>query len=463
MLQTVKEPSSPSKDETAPTPLTKLPESETTSILVEIIGATNLVHPTKSEDPNTLHPFVIAKLHGRGESQIVIKTKRKKNTCDPIWCVEHRCLFLLDVSSDMLGEDGHALPCMIEFDVRHKDSIDTLSCTKLGSAMMDMKSLLKNCTEERIELKLEQNRPCPISRDKEASSKDWFAASTIELSVENAKEEEVESNITVRLRLASQLDKELMGELEIMRKNGQYSSFHCDDPKYINNEYDSATNAADVGEVNFITEMNQTSVGYTGVVNMLSSAFRHSRKDNDGIVRNKVKPYPDPNRVKETEYLSHDEMVAAMMEPSTNWTASGKKTSQSLGTVYLEILQCSGIPNMDSGEAFGNKTDSFVCAIFEDSMVQTDVIDDKLSPFWFPWSQRAFMFQMTHAFSPLYISVNDFDIGPGGHEGIGRIAINLSHFKADTMYTLQYNLFPASNIPEREVSIICNLHDLLYN
>lgn len=51
---------------------------------------------------------------------------------------------------------------------------------------------------------------------------------------------------------------------------------------------------------------------------------------------------------------------------------------------------------MDSGGALGNYTDAFVCVAYEDSLVQTDVIDDQISPMWMPWSQRAFVFKIRH-------------------------------------------------------------------
>ena len=107
---------------------------------------------------------------------------------------------------------------------------------------------------------------------------------------------------------------------------------------------------------------------------------------------------------------------------------------------------------MDAGEALGNKTDAFVCAIYEESLVQTEVIDDRLSPMWMPWTQRAFCFNMKHPFSQLFISVNDFDLGPSAHDGIGRIAVNLNHFESNVTYTLKYNLHPAANVVAREVS-----------
>ena len=404
-------------------------------ILVEIIGATNLSHP-KKKNLDKLDPFVFVKLHRGKKVEILTRTKRKRGTCDPIWCVEHRCLFLLDVSNDMVkyDDDQSSSSCKLEFDVRHKDSIDFNSCTSLGSASIDINTVISNCTEERIELKLKGNQ------DSESDS---------------IIHERYQSKIAIRFRVASDLDIQLMKELTVMQKKGQYSSFQCDNHTFFNDDLEGngQSKANDKRKVELVTEQRQSTVGINGVVSILNSAFRTHRTDNDGVVRRRVKPFPDPKQENRTTYLSKDEMTNEMLKPSTSWIQAGVETSKSLGKLYVEILRCSDLPNMDTGEALGNLTDAFCCAIFEDSMVQTNVIDDELSPIWFPWTQRAFVFQMTHAFSPLFISANDFDIGPGGHDGIGRIAINVSVFQPNTVYTLNYKLYPASNIPEREVGV----------
>ena len=444
----------------------------TTPILVEIIGATNLSLPKKCSNTNgklkPMHPFVVAKLHKAGvETQILARTKHRKDTTNPIWCVEHRCLILLQVAQDLMGgTTGGALDVAdddddddyvdeketvssqseslyrIEFEVRHKDANNPNSCTSLGSVNIDLKSILDNCTQERMEYKLERKDTTTTPTTTECDNCD----------ADNVEDDE-HGKIAIRFKEASELDIQLMNEIERMQEKGICVPFTCDDQNFLNcHDAEGKATSDEHQKVELITEKDQSSVGYTGMVTLLSTAFRNKKTDNDGNVKYLVRPNPDPKRKEMTTYLSHDEMQNEMLKPSSNWVAAGKETSKSLGKVYLEILGCSDLPNMDTGEALGNKTDAFVCAIYEDSMVQTDVIDDKLSPIWFPWTQRAFIFQMTHPFSPLYISVNDYDLGPGGHDGIGRVAINLSNVHADTLYTLHYNLYPASNTTDREVS-----------
>jgi hypothetical protein len=136
---------------------------------------------------------------------------------------------------------------------------------------------------------------------------------------------------------------------------------------------------------------------------------------------------------------------------STNWTEAG---SGKLGKLYVEIMGCDNLPNMDFGTLdFRDKTDAFACLIFEDAVVNTDVIGDSLSPRWMPWSRRAFVFNIDHPSSDLQIGIFDYDqelsplqlvsrlAGDDLHDPIGRIQIHTSNFLANTVYTLKYNIF----------------------
>ena len=171
-----------------------------------------------------------------------------------------------------------------------------------------------------------------------------------------------------------------------------------------------------------------------------------------------VKPYPDPSRVEETTFFTEEMLHHECYKMSTNWIQAGQQQScssgggegsNSLGKVYLEVLECRGLPNTDAGGAVGNKTDAFISIVYNDIMVQTEVIDDSCSPMWMPWCSRAFVFQLGHPSSCVHIGVADYDIGPMEHECIGRVAINLVKFSPGTLYTLTYNLYESSNLTEK--------------
>jgi hypothetical protein len=96
--------------------------------------------------------------------------------------------------------------------------------------------------------------------------------------------------------------------------------------------------------------------------------------------------------------------------------------------------------------------------VFEDCIVNSDVIHDCLSPRWPPWSQRAFVFNVMHPSSQIYIGVFDYDefvpgvsVGPSGkHDKIGRVVVNPTNFRPNTVYTLRYHIF-TSDEPDREL------------
>jgi C2 domain len=135
---------------------------------------------------------------------------------------------------------------------------------------------------------------------------------------------------------------------------------------------------------------------------------------------------------------------------STNWVDAG---AGRLGRLFVEILGCDNLPNLDVGGFAGNKTDAFVSLVFEDAVVQTDVVDDTLSPRWLPWTKRAFIFHILHSSSQLFLGVFDYDAGfnpADDHDLIGRISVDLSNLRKDTVYTLKYTLYTTARMSTRK-------------
>lgn len=127
------------------------------------------------------------------------------------------------------------------------------------------------------------------------------------------------------------------------------------------------------------------------------------------------------------------------IEPSHNWIESG---TGALGQLFVEVLSCDNLPNLDVSLTGRDKTDAFVCMVFEDCIVNTDVIHDSLSPRWMPWSQRAFVLNINHPSSQLMVGVFDHDSGltEAGHDFVGRAVVNLSNLRTKTLYTKTYVL-----------------------
>jgi len=188
------------------------------------------------------------------------------------------------------------------------------------------------------------------------------------------------------------------------------------------------------------------------------------KKGKSGRVLYRTKPFPDPARPEQTAWMTKEQIVAESNRPSTHWVESG---SGNLGKLYVELLGCDGLPNMDimTANVF-DSTDAFACLIYEDGLVNTDVIGDCLSPRWMPWCRRAFVFNIGHPSSNLLIGVFDYNpemspsqmvsrvvTGNSNHDPIGRVQVQISNFAADTVYTLSYPLFPGGLEDQRQESM----------
>lgn len=114
------------------------------------------------------------------------------------------------------------------------------------------------------------------------------------------------------------------------------------------------------------------------------------------------------------------------------------------------MLCAKGLPNLDTGSWLGNLTDSFVSIVYEDTFVRTDTIDDCLNPVWLPWSQRAFILNMSHASSQIFLGVFDFDAGFDDHDLIGRVSIDITNFRPNTEYILNYDIYPSARVSGRD-------------
>jgi hypothetical protein len=179
---------------------------------------------------------------------------------------------------------------------------------------------------------------------------------------------------------------------------------------------------------------------------------RLKRKSEDGnSIEYRVKPFPDPSRPeKETKWLTKKEIEREAIQPSTQWIEAG---SGSVGKIYVEVIGCDDIPNLDFSVTGRDKSDAFVCIVYEDCIVNTDVINDCLSPRWMPWTQRAFIFNVMHPSSQLYIGVFDHDQAVPGkspkHDKVGRAVINITNYVPDTVVTGRFHLYDSEE-PDRK-------------
>jgi Ca2+-dependent lipid-binding protein len=148
--------------------------------------------------------------------------------------------------------------------------------------------------------------------------------------------------------------------------------------------------------------------------------------------------------------MTHEEIQHEVLKPSRHWSEAGVGDK---GRIYVEVLSCDELPNLDTGGFLGNKTDAFVSLVYEDVYVRTDTIDDCLSPRWMPWSNRAFIFNIDHSSSQIFLGVFDFDAGGvfDDHDLIGKATIDVTNLRKNTDYTLSYNIYPSAIVTGRKI------------
>lgn len=350
-------------------------------------------------------------------------------------------------------------------------SITPFSSYRLvGSVFLTPKEILSMCNEQRFEYDLIENCKMiqfPPKQPQQDGDSPKSSISTMKRRRLNG------ASLALRIRLASEFDIEFMKTLREINEeesndtNGinqaLRTTFLRGNRSGHQNNLKLAKIVTEIDENVLAAKSSMKAIGNLSPIAQESLRYLFS---DDIWKRIMVQPYPDPNRVDETTWLSEEELQRECYKPSTNWIQAGGVGAQcsvnngggsgrednidnSLGQVYLEVLRCDGLPNVDAGGSLGNKSDPFVSIVYGDIMVQTEVIDDSCSPIWPPWSSRAFVFQMKHPSTAVYIGVADYDVGPLEHECIGRISIHLGRFSHGVLHTLTYSLYDSPNLIER--------------
>ncbi len=288
--------------------------------------------------------------------------------------------------------------------------------------------------------------------------------------------------LALRFRVASEDDKNFLKAVKIFERGYKYAK-----RKGTNQTLLAGVKMILDGKslAPLVTESSSSVINFCTnqeIQHIIDYRFCGKVSDKAGVERYRVKPFPNPNRnIVETQYLTEAEMLELAYKPSTNWVEAGSGT---LGRIYVEILSCQRLPNKNVGKAFGNKADPFVCLIYEDCLVQTDVVRNCQNPLFMPWTQRAFVFNTMNTLSCLYLGVFDHDFGPFNHKGkiflhqsivriisstssayplidtqlfpllgMGRVTVDLRELKQNTEYTLKYNLYTSPMTSNRKVRL----------
>mmetsp|Transcript_17788 Transcript_17788/g.44385 ORF Transcript_17788/g.44385 Transcript_17788/m.44385 type:complete len:1361 (-) Transcript_17788:564-4646(-) len=397
---------------------------ETVSILVEIVSAINLPPSGERsrENHDGINPHYTGVAKGKdfsfadpevppsSDPYVVIRdgkidihsTSFVPNTVNPVWALSTGSLCLLQ--SDLVNFFDRSN--VLEFTVKNHGAIADIEHQAIGTVMVHKTELLNGTGE----------RKCyQILRPPMASRLKGTMLETVDTGVEAPY-------LYLRYRQASVEDIEFM---QTFRKETNQNFDQCiEEGVYANESFLAPTFHS--------TTMLDQSTEKQAIENGKSRLYR-------------VKPTPNPDDQSGTEWATKTQIEEFSKDHSTAWTMAG---SGSIGKLYIEIIGCDGLTK--SNRAVGKKSNTFINVVFEDSIVNTEVIHDCFSPRWMPWSQRAFVMNMMHLSSQVFVGVFDYNNDHGktdfNHDPLGRVVINLSKLRPRAIHTLTYNLYDSDDI-----------------
>eukprot|EP00980_Cylindrotheca_fusiformis_P011118 scaffold2557_cov121-Cylindrotheca_fusiformis.AAC.1 len=152
--------------------------------------------------------------------------------------------------------------------------------------------------------------------------------------------------------------------------------------------------------------------------------------------------YAYPNK-----WMTHSELFSEMLKPSEVFhdTRLSSEARKEIGTARVEVLECSGLPNLDRNA----ETDAVVYLVCGSYAFTTDVILNKLNPVWLPRARRACIFPIFHAYAKIYAGVFDDD-GKGQNDDFaGRVVLDLAKCRPGTTYDVALPLRLSSHVYSR--------------
>jgi hypothetical protein len=385
-------------------------------ILMEIVGAMGL----ESKQRRTVDPYCTVHTFDKKRQWTMIhRTQTIRNDGNPIWTVKSKSLCLLEVPvgrterlealSNSTVSDTEPSSEESDEDITKNVMIDVChASTRLGSVCVPNKEIIRLCSSfgnERTEFRIK------------ASQEHSILGSAV---------------LALRFRVATEHDLIFLHKLAKRESDVRELTKASINP---NPDHVNKASSALLAQQPQDGRKVAADINFQSV--KLKSIFQRQQKTgSEGQELFRIIPYPDPDRPdEETEWMSAAGIEHTAYQPSTKWVTAG---CGSLGTIYLEVIGCNNLPQMDVDLSL---TDAFVTMAFEDNFLRTDVIWDHLSPRWMPWTTRAFQFDIRHPASMLFLSVFDFDEMPlDKHDPIGRVVLHPSSFRPGMTHTLHYPL-----------------------
>jgi hypothetical protein len=133
---------------------------------------------------------------------------------------------------------------------------------------------------------------------------------------------------------------------------------------------------------------------------------------------------------------------------TTNTTDSTTGTSTSIvGSYYLEILQCFGIPRPEMLK----KTSAFCVAVCGKHAFKTDVMPAVANPMWLSKMRRACVFPLYQAYASVSIGVFSKSDNPNARDiFIGRVVVDMARLRPGCTYDITLPLRQSSQVYSKD-------------
>jgi len=283
------------------------PSATTERFALEIVGALGL-----SALANDVNSFcVVSKVANDGKSTVLHRTKTIPNDTAPIWTLKTKSICFVELDKAHPAERIRIELC------RKVVGIPGINANSvIGTVELTYSIFLANGDSKRREYPVcpEKNPGILLAlRFRKATTQDWNIFQELQAGQYKTSIEEDGSFI----------DAESLNQRSPTCRLLQRLSIH-------QRGHDNA------GDVDFQHVSQKGIVGnYTTVVenNTSHKAYR-------------VWPFPDPDNVDETTYMTKAQIQQVAKEPSRMWVEAAAGAADNYGSIFLEVLGCDNLPNM---------------------------------------------------------------------------------------------------------------------
>ncbi len=423
--------------------------SQPVSYLIEIVGCQNLI----VADVVSSDPYVVAQFQNR----TIHKTKHVSKSLNPVFTLRKNAFFLFEASSRDLFLGDQDLESCDDVQAR-KEKKAMLKA--IGSNIAKPLSTFSPTKKQPITKKSENGITLEVF-DYDAMAADTTLGTAIVTpkDIYNGKEERLEYPLVQNQN--QNVFKQLQNTLNVIKL--------IQKPAQNQGKIAIRIRRATDYDKKFVTDYSGTKVstgvlakaespdnrGSVSIKSMASTKVKTFIENGRKLQKFKVLPRPDPDAedvdaggalTVDRKWLTAEEIEEKSLQPTRQFKYVGHG---GVAKVFLEIISCSNLPNMETVGALGNKTDAFVQVVYEDHVCQTPVIDDKNNPRFLPWTNRAWVFHPHYPSSVINLGVFDFDAGKE-NDFIGRTVVNPTNFRPGTEYLLDYKLYDTAMFARRK-------------